>query len=70
MHVFGGDGYVEDATPLGRLWRDLRLARIGGGTDEMMWEIVAGGMTADLDTYRRHVPGAASEAGHLNDKEM
>lgn len=55
LQVFGGDGYVDDATPLGRLWRDIRLARIGGGTDEVMWEIVAGGLKADLDVYRKHV---------------
>ena len=55
MHIFGGDGYVEDATPLGRLWRDIRLARLGGGTDEMMLEIVAGGLEPDLPTYYKHV---------------
>lgn len=55
MHIFGGDGYVDDNTPLGRLWRDIRLARIGGGTDELMWEIVASGLVADHATYRQHV---------------
>jgi alkylation response protein AidB-like acyl-CoA dehydrogenase len=44
MQFFGGLGYVEGATPIARLWRDARLARIGGGSDEMMLELVAGGM--------------------------
>jgi acyl-ACP dehydrogenase len=61
MHVFGGDGYVEGATPLGRLWRDIRLARIGGGTDEIMWEIVATGLQPDLDLYARHVSRAVPD---------
>lgn len=56
MHVFGGDGYVQDASPLGRLWRDIRLARIGGGTDEMMLELAAAGLVPDLALYRRHIP--------------
>lgn len=56
MHVFGGDGYVQDASPLGRLWRDIRLARIGGGTDELMLELAAAGLVPDLALYRRHIP--------------
>ncbi|WP_239346531.1 MULTISPECIES: acyl-CoA dehydrogenase family protein [unclassified Frankia] len=55
MHVFGGAGYLEDETPLSRMWRDSRLARIGGGTDEMMWELVAGGLGGDGETYRAAV---------------
>jgi hypothetical protein len=64
MHVFGGDGYLEDATPLGRLWRDVRFARLAGGTDEMMWELVAGGLIGDRDTYRRHVPPMTDGSEH------
>jgi alkylation response protein AidB-like acyl-CoA dehydrogenase len=51
MHMFGGAGYLEDETPLARMWRDARLARTGGGTDEMMWELVAGGLTPDFAAY-------------------
>ncbi|WP_218005147.1 acyl-CoA dehydrogenase family protein [Actinomadura macra] len=51
MHMFGGAGYLEDETPLARMWRDARLARIGGGTDEMMWELVASGLVPDLPGY-------------------
>ena len=55
MQVLGGRGYLEDVTPLARLWRDVRLGRIGGGTDEMMWELVAGGLRGDDDLYDRFV---------------
>jgi alkylation response protein AidB-like acyl-CoA dehydrogenase len=51
LHLFGGLGLVEEATPLARMWRDVRLARIGGGTDEIMWELVAGGLTPDHAAY-------------------
>ncbi|GBG39746.1 mycobactin biosynthesis acyl-ACP dehydrogenase MbtN [Mycobacterium montefiorense] len=51
MHIFGGAGYLVDETPLGRLWRDMKLARVGGGTDEILWELVAAGMKADHEGY-------------------
>jgi alkylation response protein AidB-like acyl-CoA dehydrogenase len=41
MQILGGRGYL-DAFPLERYWRDIRVARIGGGTDEVMADIVAG----------------------------
>jgi alkylation response protein AidB-like acyl-CoA dehydrogenase len=40
LQVFGGRGYT-DAYPLERYYRDARLTRIGGGTDEMMREIIS-----------------------------
>lgn len=51
MHMFGGSGYLEDETPMARLWRDCRIARIAAGTDEMMWEMVAGGIRGDDQAY-------------------
>lgn len=51
MHIFGGSGYLVDETPLGRWWRDMKLARVGGGTDEVLWELVAAGMKPDHDGY-------------------
>jgi alkylation response protein AidB-like acyl-CoA dehydrogenase len=40
LQLFGGAGY---ATEIGidRAWRDARLLRIGGGTDEVMREVIA-----------------------------
>jgi alkylation response protein AidB-like acyl-CoA dehydrogenase len=51
MHIFGGAGYLVDETPLGQWWRDMKLARVGGGTDEVLWELVAAGMRPDYEGY-------------------
>jgi Acyl-CoA dehydrogenases len=39
MQIFGGIGYSMEF-PLQRAWRDSRLIRIGGGTDEVMREVI------------------------------
>ena len=39
LQIFGGAGYMMD-NPVQRAWRDSRLIRIGGGTDEVMKEII------------------------------
>ncbi|HEX9013358.1 MAG TPA: acyl-CoA dehydrogenase family protein [Anaerolineaceae bacterium] len=38
MQILGGLGYMK-AHRVERLWRDVRLMRIGGGTDEIMYNI-------------------------------
>src|SRR4051794_204261 len=40
LQVHGGAGYLEE-TPVARAFRDARLQRIGGGTDEIMNEVIA-----------------------------
>lgn len=40
LQIHGGNGYMMEY-PVQRAWRDSRLARIGGGTDEIMKEIIA-----------------------------
>jgi len=40
MQMHGGMGYVEESN-VARAWRDARLITIGGGTSEIMKEIVA-----------------------------
>lgn len=40
VQIFGGAGYIEDY-PVARLYRDVKLAEIGGGTSEIMKSIVA-----------------------------
>lgn len=61
MHMFGGAGYLEDETPLSRMWRDSRLGRLGGGSDEMMWELVASGLVPDFTGYDRDVDLSARD---------
>lgn len=52
MHIFGGSAYLVDETPWGRWWRDMKLARVGGGADEVLWELVAAGLKPDVEGYR------------------
>jgi acyl-CoA dehydrogenase len=40
LQVFGGYGFVEE-TPIAMHYRDARILRIGGGTDEVQLEIIA-----------------------------
>jgi citronellyl-CoA dehydrogenase len=40
MQIFGGASYTMDL-PIQRGWRDSRLIRIGGGTDEIMREVIS-----------------------------
>ena len=61
MHIFGGAGYLVDETPLGRWWRDMKLARVGGGTDEVLWELVAAAMKPDHDGYAELIGGAVPD---------
>lgn len=43
LQLMGGRGYTA-AFPHERIWRDARLTRIGGGTDQIMLGIVARGL--------------------------
>jgi citronellyl-CoA dehydrogenase len=40
MQIFGGFGYTTEYS-IGRLWRDIRMYTVGGGTSEIMKEIIA-----------------------------
>jgi len=40
LQLFGGSGFLEE-TPVARHFRDARVLRIGGGTDEIMRNIIA-----------------------------
>lgn len=46
IQFLGGRGYTEHF-PFERLWRDTRLLRIGGGTDELMCEYI--GQALDVE---------------------
>jgi hypothetical protein len=50
LQMLGGYGYVEDY-PLARMFRDSRLGPIGGGTSEILKEIIAK-MVIDNKDYK------------------
>ncbi|APE35363.1 acyl-CoA dehydrogenase [Nocardia mangyaensis] len=52
LHIWGGIGYLDTGLPLNRWFRDMKLARVGGGTDEVLWELVAAAMKPDTDGYQ------------------
>ncbi len=62
LHIFGGIGYLETETPIGRWWRDMKLARVGGGTDEVLWELVAAAMKPDTERYQQFFPRSLNQA--------
>lgn len=51
MQVFGGVAYLPQETPIGQFWIDSRVARIAGGTDEMMLAIIADSMCGNPSLY-------------------
>lgn len=51
LQMLGGYGYME-TYPLARIFRDSRLGPIGGGTSEILAEIIAK-MVIDKKTYQR-----------------
>ena len=53
LQMFGGYGFMEDY-PLARFFRDSRLGQIGGGTSEILCEIIAK-MVIDDKTYQSKV---------------
>lgn len=50
LQMLGGYGYMEDY-PMARLWRDSRLGPIGGGTSEILKEILSK-MIIDNQNYK------------------
>jgi len=53
LQMLGGYGYMEEY-PLARVFRDSRLGQIGGGTSEILCEIIAK-MVIDKKVYAKPV---------------
>ncbi|MBR3257921.1 MAG: acyl-CoA dehydrogenase, partial [Eggerthellaceae bacterium] len=47
LQIMGGIGYTNDCR-ISRLWRDARNARIGGGTDEIMYHVAGRGLLKEM----------------------
>ncbi|MCB9082519.1 MAG: acyl-CoA dehydrogenase family protein [Lewinellaceae bacterium] len=60
LQFFGGYGYMEEYK-IARMFRDSRIGTIGGGTSEIMREIIAK-MVIDDKSYQREAPAAAPRA--------
>ena len=50
LQMFGGYGFMEEY-PIGKIYRDIRIAPIYGGTSEIMKEIIAK-MVIDNKSYK------------------
>ena len=61
LQLLGGAGYTDEF-PVERRLRDVRLARIGAGTDEILRNVVAGKALGD-DAYERWVRHRGSPDG-------
>jgi alkylation response protein AidB-like acyl-CoA dehydrogenase len=59
LQFFGGYGYMEEYK-MARLFRDARLGTIGGGSSEIMCEIIAK-MVIDDVSYQSHESGTKSQ---------
>jgi alkylation response protein AidB-like acyl-CoA dehydrogenase len=56
MQVFGARGCTTNF-PMERLWRDCRIARLGGGTDEVLADLVASGLDRQDREFERLLSG-------------
>ena len=54
LQMFGGNGFME-GYPLARMFRDSRLGQIGGGTSEILCEIISKAMIDQQDGYLKIV---------------
>jgi alkylation response protein AidB-like acyl-CoA dehydrogenase len=55
LQIFGGHGYSMEQ-PIQRAWRDVRLIRIGGGTDEVMREVIGALEAGESSSEERFTP--------------
>ena len=62
VQILGGRGFTEE-TPLAQIWRDSRVGRIGGGTDEVQLEIVSQGLKLGELADHPAVKAAVEAAG-------
>ena len=64
LQFFGGNGYTEDY-PMARMFRDSRIGTIGGGTSEIMREIIAKVIIDDV-RYEKEKSNINSKVSSVN----
>lgn len=71
LQFYGGYGFMEEY-PLARMYRDVRVGTIGGGSSEIMREIIAKMIIEDVDyqaAKRTKSANAKSNGSNTNGKE-
>ena len=66
LQFFGGNGYTEDY-PMARMFRDSRIGTIGGGTSEIMREIIAKVVIDDV-RYEKEKSNVNSVSTNLSNR--
>jgi len=73
LQFFGGNGFMEDFKAA-RFFRDSRVGTIGGGSSEIMREIIAKMVIDDIDYKKAEIPSASdngeSISNHQNENKM
>jgi hypothetical protein len=73
LQFFGGNGFMEDFKAA-RFFRDSRVGTIGGGSSEIMREIIAKMVIDDVDYKKAAIPSAESNGEsithHQNENKM
>ncbi|MEO1449106.1 MAG: acyl-CoA dehydrogenase family protein [Bacteroidota bacterium] len=63
LQMFGGYGFMEEY-PMARMYRDVRVTTIGGGSSEIMREIIAKMVIDDVSYGAAEAPAAANGNGN------
>lgn len=69
LQFFGGYGFIEDFK-IARMFRDSRVGTIGGGTSEIMREIISKMVIDDIKYSNAHVEGESKERKVYTAKEI
>lgn len=69
LQMFGGYGFMEEY-PLARMYRDVRVLTIGGGTSEIMREIIAKMVIDDVDYKKAAAPDLNGAGASKSDEDL
>ena len=69
LQVYGGYGFMEEY-PLARMYRDVRVGTIGGGSSEIMREIIAKMVIDDIQYEKPNIPSTNGRAKERNNQSI